>query len=91
MCDEKNEYTIELTPTAIKDLKGLPKKYLKPIDKRILGLRQNPRPSGVVKLKGCNDGYRVRQGPYRILYTINDETKRIVVASIRDRKEAYKK
>ncbi len=39
---------------------------------RIMKLAEDPRREGCEKLSG-QDRYRVRQGRYRILYTINDE------------------
>ncbi|HEY1269284.1 MAG TPA: type II toxin-antitoxin system RelE/ParE family toxin [Candidatus Binatia bacterium] len=36
------------------------------------------------------DGYRLRVGDYRVLYTIDDETKRVFVYSIAHRREAYR-
>jgi len=58
---------------------------------RILALAEKPRPPGCVKLSGIEPLYRVRQGPYRIVYTIEDDQLVIVVIRIVDRKEAYSK
>ncbi|MBN2038356.1 MAG: type II toxin-antitoxin system RelE/ParE family toxin [Chitinispirillaceae bacterium] len=38
-------------------------------------LERHPRPPGVKKLAGAENGYRVRVGDYRILYTIDDQRK----------------
>ena len=59
------------------------------IDKAILSLTENPRPHGSKKLTD-KEGYRIRVGDYRILYTIDDKAKVIVIYRIKIRAEAYK-
>lgn len=55
------------------------------IDKAIRGLALNPRPHGVVKLLG--NTHRIRVGDYRIIYSVNDEDRVVLVAEIRYRNE----
>ncbi len=55
------------------------------VDKAIRSLALNPRPHGVVKLFGRI--YRMRVGDYRIIYSINDKDKVVLVAEIRHRDE----
>jgi mRNA interferase RelE/StbE len=50
----------------------------------------NPRPHGSKKLTE-KEGYRIRAGDYRILYTIDDETKTVVIYRIKIKgKATYK-
>lgn len=84
------KYAIEFTPTAVKDLKALPKAILKKIDARIASLANNPQPGDVKKLQGSDDLYRIRVGDYRIVYTIEDGKLIIVVVRIGHRKEIYR-
>jgi len=44
----------------------------------------------VKKLSGTGDGYRVRAGNLRILYTINDRHGILTIYRIRHRREAYR-
>ena len=53
-------------------------------------LQYNPRPPGVKKLAGENDLYRIREGDYRIIYTIEDKELIVLVVKIGDRKEIYR-
>jgi mRNA interferase RelE/StbE len=53
-------------------------------------LQQDPRPSGVVKLQGEDQLYRVRVGDYLIVYTIDDHDKIIKITRIRHRQDVYK-
>lgn len=51
--------------------------FAKPLRKlllrRLLALRANPRPPGVTKLEGLDHLYRIREGDYRIIYTVRDK------------------
>mgnify|MGYP001773997958 CR=1 FL=1 len=52
-------------------------------------LQQNPRPPGVQKVHDALQGYRVRVGKWRILYTVDDQAKEIHVYRIKPRAQAY--
>ncbi len=83
-------YRVEIARSALKALQKLPAAYRDAIRERIRGLRQNPRPPGCQKLRGERDKFRLRVGPYRILYTIDDERQRMRVVVIAHRREAYR-
>jgi mRNA interferase RelE/StbE len=68
-------------PSVAKDLRGLPKTDIRRILARIEALRDDPCAPGCEKLAGGSEPYRVRQGVYRIVYTIRDD--RVVVEVIR--------
>jgi mRNA interferase RelE/StbE len=60
------------------------------IDKAILNLSQNPRPHGCKKLTD-KEGYRIRVADYRILYTIDERAKVVVVYRVKIKgKTTYK-
>lgn len=54
-------------------------------------LAEDPRPSGVVKLKGSDKEYRIRIGDYRVRYEINDGELTIILLQCKHRKEVYRK
>ncbi|NPA36166.1 MAG: type II toxin-antitoxin system RelE/ParE family toxin [Chlorobi bacterium] len=83
------DYKVYLTKKAQKQLDKIPDKEVASVLERIQNLSSNPRPSGVKKLKGRN-GYRIRQGNYRIIYEIFDDMLLIDVIAIGHRKEIYK-
>ncbi|MBI5326254.1 MAG: type II toxin-antitoxin system RelE/ParE family toxin [Ignavibacteriae bacterium] len=64
------------------------KTYLK-IRQRIFSLEENPRPVGSLKLEK-EEGYRIRQGDYRILYEIDDTNKIVRLLRIGHRKDVYR-
>lgn len=84
-------YEIRITDAAAKELDALPRrKDRQAVVNRILGLAEEPRPPGGVKLSGYEELYRVRQGPYRIVYTVEDDQLTVIVIRVADRKEAYR-
>ena len=87
-----NGYELLITAAAAKELDGLPrKKDRRAVVARVRALAEEPRPPGVVKLSSDEPLYRVRQGPYRIVYTIEDDRLVVIVIRIVDRKEAYRR
>jgi mRNA interferase RelE/StbE len=83
-------YSILLAPPAERQLTSLTDSVQKRIVKRLKSLRENPRPQGVKKLAGEEDLYRIREGTYRIIYTIQDKELIVLVVKIGDRKEVYR-
>ena len=83
-------YKILYEERVYKDLDVIPNRDLEKIDKIFQALPLNPRPHGCAKLKGNYDYYRIRQGRYRIIYTINDSENIITVLSVRHRKDVYR-
>ncbi|NLO19727.1 MAG: type II toxin-antitoxin system RelE/ParE family toxin [Ignavibacteria bacterium] len=83
-------YKLGLSNKVIKELEKLDDTLYLRISNKIHSLENNPRPNGSIKLSGI-EGYRIRIGDYRILYTINERTKEVVVYSFAHRKEVYKK
>jgi mRNA interferase RelE/StbE len=56
---------------------------------RIKKLEQNPRPVECEKLTG-KEFYRIRQGNYRIVYSIHERELQIWIIKISHRKEVYR-
>ena len=83
-------YRIELKKSAGKELAQIPKKDLRRVTEKIAALADNPRPKGCEKLSG-QDKYRIRQGNYRILYSIEDDVLVVCVVKIAHRKESYRR
>lgn len=82
-------YSLRIKRSAEKELRRIPKADLRRIIERIEGLARAPRPPGCEKLFGDNV-YRVRQGDYRILYSVDDGQGVIEVIKIGHRREVYR-
>jgi len=83
-------YTILLAPPAERQLKAFTPSVQKRLVRRLKTLRENPRPQGVKKLAGEDNLYRIREGDYRIIYTIDEKELIVLVVKIGDRKEIYR-
>ena len=82
-------YELRLKPSVAKDLRGIPRADVQRILARIETLRDDPRPPGSEKLS-AQDRYRLRQGDYRILYTIDAQEVRVEVVKVGHRREIYR-
>jgi mRNA interferase RelE/StbE len=76
------KYEIIIERKAQKEAAGIPGKYRSALDKAITSLAAEPRPHSCKKLTD-REGYRIRVGNYRILYTIDDEMKTVVIYRIK--------
>lgn len=83
-------YRVEVSATAEKSLKKIPKKDLLKIVETIQILAINPFPDGCRKLAGEEKAYRVRQGNYRIIYEVDGKKLFVLILKIGHRKDIYK-
>ena len=83
------EYKVYFKESVGKDFSVIPKNDLKKILSRIEMLAENPRPSGCEKLTG-QDRYRVRQGRYRIVYSVQDVVLTVWIVKVSHRKDVYR-
>ena len=83
------KYSLEIKQSVQKELDALDDTLFTRIDRKILALAGNPRPAGCKKLKGYKDHWRVRVGDWRVLYIIDDTSKRVSVTRIAHRREVY--
>jgi mRNA interferase RelE/StbE len=81
--------SVLIKPSAAKELERIPLKDRRRVVRRISALADDPRPPGSEKLT-ADDAYRLRQGSYRVLYTIDDDILTVVVIKVGDRKDVYR-
>ena len=82
-------YRIELRPAALRALRRIDPADLPRVRGAIELLARDPRPPASRPLRG-RDGWRLRVGDYRILYTIHDDVLRIVVVTMGHRRDVYR-
>jgi mRNA interferase RelE/StbE len=82
-------YKIYFKTSVEKDFKKIPKKDTRKILQRIDSLTIEPRPSNCEKLSD-QERYRVRQGRYRIIYSIQDDEFTVWVVKIGHRRDIYR-
>lgn len=82
-------YSVVLETRAKKEFLDLPRDIQMKIADIFDDLKVNPRPPASKKLTG-QEGYRVRKGDYRILYTINDRQSLVTIYRVGHRREVYR-
>ena len=83
-------FRVLIKPSALKEIEAVRrKKDRQRVVRRIEGLADNPRRPGCQKLSG-RDRYRVRQGEYRIVCSIEDEELIVFVVKVGHRRDVYR-
>lgn len=80
------EYKVFFRKSVWKDFATIPRKNLQKIIRRIGLLADDPRPPGCEKLT-AQEKYRIRQGNYRIVYSVQDSEVTVWVVKVGHRKE----
>lgn len=84
-------YSVLIKTSAAKELGAVEPRALRlRTVSRIQGLAHTPRPHGSQKLAGEAERYRIRQGAYRIVYSVDDEARVVEVVKIGHRSEVYR-
>ncbi len=85
----KGSYEIRWKRSAAKELRQLPKDAVSRILKAVTALSGEPFPPGVRKLTGAEHTYRIREGSYRVIYSIEASELVIEVVRVGHRKDVY--
>ena len=83
-------YRIEVTPRAERDFKSFDGSVRGRIKQRIDSLAENPFPSGIKKIAGEEELYRLRVGDYRVLYQVKKKILLVLVIGIGQRRGVYR-
>ena len=85
------EYSLTIKPSAAKELKAIADSAtLARLVKKIKSLASLPRPSGSEKLAGRSGLYRIRQGSYRVIYSVDDQSRIVDVVKVGHRSDVYR-
>jgi mRNA interferase RelE/StbE len=85
-------YSVVFTKTSAKEIDAIStRKDRERIERRIHQLADDPRPPGSIKLAGSDERYRIRQGDYRILYSIEDAIRVVAIVHVGHRKDVYRR
>jgi len=83
-----DNYSVEVKPSALKELEALPDAVLARIVKKIESLGQAPRPADA-KSSSTSRSVARPAGDWRVLYIIDDAAKLISITRIAHRREVY--
>lgn len=79
-------FNLIYSPRAQKALKRFPKNYQLLIAKKIVQLKDNPKPRGFDKIAAKKPPLcRIRAGDYRIFYFIDETAREVIVVDIQRR------
>ena len=82
-------YAIFILPRAQKEIATLPHDTQDRIDEAISSLGNEPRPKNSRKLRSRH-GWRMRVGQYRVIYEIDDASKKVVILNVGHRRDVYR-
>jgi len=82
-------YTVDILRRAQKQLAKLSRQDHGRIIAAIEALSEIPRPPGCKKLS-ARPAWRIRVGPYRVIYEIHDDRVLVLIVAIGDRREIYR-
>ncbi len=84
-------YKVLLKPSAGKEIEAVgQKKDRLRVVAGIRSLADDPRGPNCAKLAGNGERYRLRIGRYRVIYSISDPERLVIVVRVAHRKEAYR-
>ena len=84
-------YRLRIKSSAAKELESVDRKAdRRRLIERISALSGDPRSAGAEKLAGHQDRYRIRQGNYRVVYTVDDARREVMVFRIGHRRDVYR-
>lgn len=83
-------YELEISRTAEKQLKRLPREDQRRVVRALVALADNPLPRGARKLHGHEDVFRIRVGRYRVLYSVADDRLVIIILKVGHRRDVYR-
>jgi mRNA interferase RelE/StbE len=82
-------WRVDVARDARKELARLPPAIQVRVARALLALEEDPFPHGSKKLRN-RDGWRIRVGDYRVLYTADAKGKKITIGTIGHRREVYR-
>ena len=82
-------YEVEVSRTAERQLRKLPRTDQQRLARAILTLAVDPFPRGTRKLSGYDDVYRIRVGSYRVLYSVSTTSLILIGLKVGHRKYVY--
>ncbi|MGH2587605.1 MAG: type II toxin-antitoxin system RelE family toxin [Dehalococcoidia bacterium] len=82
-------YSITFLRRAQKELDRLPKREGARILDAIRLLAEMPRPAGSRRLRD-REGRRIRVGAYRVIYSVDDTQRKVVILEVGHRRDVYR-
>ena len=84
-----SSYRIAIRRSAEKEIDALPLDVRRRVVVALTGLADDPRPRGSIRLSG-DDKRRIRIGKYRVVYTLDEAEREVVVVRVAHRSDVYR-
>jgi len=85
------EYRLRIKASVLRELESVGRQAdRRRLVARIRALARQPRPPGCEKLSGGTDRYRVRHGPFRVVYSVDDGSQLVMIVKIGHRRDVYR-
>ncbi|MXX55198.1 MAG: type II toxin-antitoxin system RelE/ParE family toxin [Gemmatimonadetes bacterium] len=89
---DARRYAVYLKPAAERALKKIVDRTARRrIARAIDGLATTARPPQATRLQGSDGLLRIRTGDYRIIHTVEDATRTVLIATIGHRRDVYRR
>jgi len=83
-------YRLTIKKSAKKELDAISNPDFLKIDEAILSLKDQPFPHPQSKKLKGQDRCRLRVGDYRVVYTVDEKQRTVVIYRVRHRREVYR-
>ena len=83
-------FRIRISRSAERQLKQFTDEGRRRVAGAIRALANEPFPRGCRKLTGYEDVFRIRVGPYRVLYSVNGDQLIVIVLKVGHRRNVYR-
>jgi mRNA interferase RelE/StbE len=83
-------WRIRVMPAAQRRLEGLPERYATAVVELLPAIGANPRRLGKPLRFELEGKWVARRGPYRVIYTLEEETRTVRVLAVAHRADVYR-
>jgi mRNA interferase RelE/StbE len=84
-------FRLNIKPSAVKELQAIADKAtLARLIERIKSFSVQPRPSGSEQLAGRSSLFRIRQGNYRVIFSVDDRFRVVDILKVGHRRDLYR-
>jgi len=83
-------FEIQWRRAALRELRRPDGQVVCRVLEAVTQLADDPFPAGVRKLQGSEHACRIRIGDYRVIYEVDFDSRQVVVARVRHRRDVYR-
>lgn len=84
-------YEVVVPQSVVKQIARLSHQVRERVVTKLTELEESPRPPDCRKLETEESLYRLRVGDYRIIYTVDDTNKKVIISLVAHRREVYRR